>query len=127
MRAEVAGANLRYIIETERELFSLVPDVMRLPVLKTKDLPVDKASLVSRLCAAGGVELLAEATLSFVPQTLKGDGIDVEFKPASAHNFDRLEAVNVRVAYRLFEQLSTTGHIAACYRGDNKIVIKFGR
>ena len=128
MRAEVAGANLRYIIENGRELHSLVPETMRPPItMGTKDLPSDKESLTSRLCIAGGAELVAEATLSFVPQTLNGKGIDIEFKPAGMHNLYRLEEVNVKVAYRLFEQLSTDGHIAVCYRGDNRIDIRFGR
>lgn len=127
MRAEFTGANLRYIVETDKELYSLVPDTMRPSTFGTKDLPADKEPLTSRLCTVGGVELTARATLSFVPQTLKGSGVDIDFKPAGAHNFDRLEGIDVRVAYHLFDQLVTNGIIADCYSGNNRIDIKFGR
>ena len=128
MRAEVAALDLRYIIETSRELYSLVPENMRPPITGgTEDLPADKQSLTSRLCIAGDVELVAEATLSFVPQTLNGEGIDVEFKPAGMHDLHRLRAVNAKVAYCLYNQLAIEGHIAICYSGHNRIDIKFGR
>ena len=127
MRAEVTGTNLRYILESSRELCSLVPEDMRFLAVGTEGLPEDKETLTSRLCVAGGVELAADATLSFVPQTLNGKGIDIEFKPAGAHSFHRLEEVNVKVAYRLYDQLAIQGYIATCYSGDNRIDIKFGR
>lgn len=126
MKTEVVGFNLCFILKNDRELYSLVPENMRPPMtIGTKGLPVDKQSLTSRLCTASGVELATKTTLKFVPETLNGGGIDIEFKPAGEHDWYKIKAINISAAYRLFDQLASNRHVVARYAGDFRIDIKF--
>lgn len=126
MKAEVAGSNLYLMVEGDEEISRLVTKHMRLiETRRIRDLPFGKESLSAKLYMCGVGELPGNATLGFVSETKNTDGIDVTFFPEGVP-WAKLDTVNVDAAYRLYEQLTIQGLIAACYAGDSVVRIKFG-
>ena len=127
MRAELANADLHLILETNRELYQLVPYHLRPPTTTgTEGLHVDRSTLSSRLSSLTDGCLSADVTLDFAHDTRSKDGIDVEFSPPHESDWSRIKKIHVRAAYHLYDQLATNGQIVALYLGDHRVRIKFG-